>query len=84
MDTERSLRSLNVIRTMFSSTKDAADGKSLKEDFSITILPSFLQIEYDEGVMTCVGSSGASRVTLALVGMSTHLFKVETTLFGIF
>ena len=58
--------------------------KSLKEDFSITILPSFLQMYYDEGVMTWVGSSGASRVTLPLVGMSTHLFSVETTLLGIF
>ena len=44
MDTEWSFRSLEVIRTTFFSTKDAADMKSLKEDFSITILPSFLEM----------------------------------------
>ena len=44
MDTEWSFRSLKVIRTTFFSTKDAADMKSLKEDFCITILPSFLEM----------------------------------------
>ena len=56
----------------------------MKEFLSIAILPSDLHMEYDEGVMTWAALSGTSRVTVALVGTSTHFFKLDTTEFGIF